>query len=102
MSDAAQEAVWIRRLLGEMGEPQEEATVIYEDNTGAIAVTMNPVLHRRMKHVDIRAHYVRELVRDKVVLPTYCSTNEMLADLLTKPLAVVKFLALVKALGMQC
>ena len=59
LSLATQEAVWLRRLVEEMGNPDPEATVIYEDNQGAIATAHNPVFHRRTKHIQIRYHYVR-------------------------------------------
>ena len=51
VSLATQEAVWLRCLVEEMGNPDLEATVIYEDNQGAIATAHNPVFHRRTKHI---------------------------------------------------
>ena len=46
---------------------------------------------RRCKHIDVRHHYVRELVRDGAVRLDYCPSDENLADLMTKPLAHIKF-----------
>ena len=56
LSTATQEAIWLRRLLADVGEPLEEPIVIHEDNQGAIAMAKNPVGHARTKHIDIRYH----------------------------------------------
>ena len=56
LSTATQEAIWLRRLLTDVGEPLEEPIVIHEDNQGAIAMAKNPVGHARTKHIDIRYH----------------------------------------------
>ena len=86
---AVQEAVWLRRLL----------TV--EDNQGAIALAKNQVGHARTKHIDIRYHYIRETVQQEVVTLSYCTTKNMLADLLTKPLPREQFETLLQAMGME-
>ena len=72
LSLATQEAVWLRRLVEEMGNPDQEATVIYEDNQGAIAKAHNPVCHRHTKHIQIRYHYVREAVAEEIIKAIYC------------------------------
>ena len=64
LSTATQEAIWLRRLLSDVGKPLEEPIVINEDNQGAIAMAKNPVGHARNKHIDIRYHFVREGVQD--------------------------------------
>ena len=84
LSLATQEAVWLRRLVEELGKPDQEATVIFEDNQGAIATAHNPVFHRRTKHIQIRYHYVREEVAEEIIKAIYCPSSEMTADILTK------------------
>ena len=85
-SAAAQEAIHLRRLLESLGFKQDGPTVIYDDNQGAIAMTKNPVMHRRTKHIDIRHHFVREAVARGDVRLVYVPTSEQAADLLTKAL----------------
>ena len=85
-SAASQEAIHLRRLLESLGFKQEGPTVIYDDNQGAIAMTKNPVMHRRTKHIDIRHHFVREAVARGDVTLVYVPTSEQAADLLTKAL----------------
>ena len=65
---------------------EPEATLIWEDNTGTIAVAKNPVFSKRTKHIQIRYHFVRETVEEGVILLEHCPSREMTADILTKPL----------------
>ncbi|KAL0357030.1 UNVERIFIED_CONTAM: Retrovirus-related Pol polyprotein from transposon TNT 1-94 [Sesamum calycinum] len=53
------QAIWLRRILEDIGEKQEEPTTIYCDNKSAIAITKNPVQHSRTKHIDIKYHSLR-------------------------------------------
>ena len=46
----------------------------------------------RTKHIDIKFHYLRQLKEDGTIELEYCPTNEMPADLLTKPLPKPAFL----------
>ena len=100
LSSATQEAVWLRKLLSDLGVAPDEPTVLMEDNQGAIAIARNPVAHARTKHFDIRHHYVREAVQGVIDL-RYCPTSEMVADLLTKPLSRGQFEKLRLAMGMN-
>ena len=85
LSTAAQEVIWLQRLLADIGEPPEGPTEIYEDNQGAISMAKNPVGHARTKHIDIRYHFVCERVQDGAIALKYIGTEEMIADILMKP-----------------
>lgn len=100
LSSAAQEAVWLRRMLTELGA-SPECVILMEDNQSAIALAKNPVSHARTKHIDIRYHYVREVIQSGTVDVQYCPTAEMNADLLTTPLPIGPFEKLRVALGMD-
>ena len=58
LSTATQEAVWRRKLLKDFGEAQDQATMVMEDNQGAICIVKNPAEHSRTKHIDIHYHYM--------------------------------------------
>eukprot|EP00253_Pinus_taeda_P023320 PITA_23320 len=83
---AACQAVWMRRMLRSLGQEQAKGTVIYCDNSSAIALSKNFVFHKRKKHIDTRFHYIRELVRNGEIVLVHCRTQEKVADILTKPL----------------
>ena len=58
--------------------------ILYCDNTSAINISKNPVMHAKTKHIAIKYHHVRKLVEDKQVKMEYIHTKEQIAD--TKPL----------------
>ena len=91
LCSAAQEATWLRSLLESLGFTKSKATKLYEDNHGAIALTKNPKIHSRTKHIDIKYHYIREAVEKKDNELVYCPTDKMVADMLTKGLPRPKF-----------
>ena len=90
-SSAGQEAVWLRLLLQSLGFEQKKATVIQEDNQGCIALSKNPKFHARTKHIDIKHHYIRDLVTTNQIDLSYCASHKMVADVLTKPLPKEQF-----------
>jgi hypothetical protein len=88
---AAREAVYLRGLLEELGYPQSEPTVIYEDNQSAIAQTDHSTNFSRSKHVDVQYHYVKEQVLLGSIRIAYVPSTAQLADIFTKPLNYTRF-----------
>ena len=86
LSHATQEIIWLRRLFKDIGEKQEQPSIMNEDNQGAIELSRNPRFHKRTKHIDVAYHFVREKVNDKSIKVSYCPTDQMLADIMTKSL----------------
>jgi hypothetical protein len=82
---ASQEGIWIQSLLKELSIAVGKLKIL-QDNTGCIAISNNPVNHGRTKHIDIRHHYLRGLIKDGLMEMEYCPTKEMTADLLAKAL----------------
>ena len=91
--------MWLKKQLSDYGVESKETPILC-DNTSAIAITQNPILHSRTKHIDIRHHFIREHVEKKNVRIEYVSTESQLADILTKPLAEARFTQLRAELGM--
>ena len=87
LSGAAQEAVWMRQLLSDLGREVVGATTIQEDNQSAICMAKSPQFHGRAKHIDIKFHFVREQVNEGKIKLEYCQTGDMIADMLTKGLS---------------
>ena len=61
-SAAAQEAIWLNRLLEEMGFKSKKPITLYEDNKAAILFSDHPGDHRRSKHIDTRKYFSRDAV----------------------------------------
>ena len=95
LAAAVQEATHLRQLLGDLGcNISNSSITIYEDNIGCIAMSANPVFHKRTKHIAIKYHFVREKVESGEIDVKYVSTKQQLADILTKPLSKQKTILL--------
>ena len=94
----AREVIWIRMLLSELTGKCKTFN-IFCDNQAAINFVRNHVISSRSKHIDIRNHFVRDLMSQQVIDINYISTNENAADLLTKPLTKDKVINFRKHLG---
>jgi len=66
ISSCCTQLLWMKQMLGDYGI-NSEILLIHCDNTGAIDITKNPVHHTRTKHIEIRYHFIRELVEGKLV-----------------------------------
>jgi hypothetical protein len=82
-------------------EAEYMAMVIRCDNQGAISLTKNPTQHARTKHIDVQHHFVRERVENGEVTFEYCSTEEMVADVLTKALPKERHYKLISMFGLE-
>lgn len=101
LSEACQEAIWLRSLLEDFGQRQLGATVIHEDNQSCIAFVKAERATRRSKHIETREQFVRNLCDEGKVRLEYCSTDAMTADILTKPLGAQKQQRFASLMGMQ-
>ena len=101
-ADAAKQAVWLRRLLEDVGLGLGSSPLqLLNKNAGAIAQSRNPVNHERSKHIDMRHHFIREKVADKTISLEHVPSVGNLADLLTKGLPTETFTQLCDLLGME-
>ena len=99
---ASKEVMWARALLGEMGHQQLEPTVLGEDNMSTIAMIQNDCNGQKTKHIAIRFNLIRELVQQLEIAMKHQPTQEMISDILTKPLDPKPFMYLrKKLLGMM-
>lgn len=85
---AAKEVVWLRGLLDFLRAVQRAPTVIYDNNRSTIALVGRGQTSRRTKHIEVRFHYTRDKIADKTIQVEYCPTNKMIANGLTKALAL--------------
>ncbi|GKE85699.1 hypothetical protein Tco_1559441 [Tanacetum coccineum] len=88
------------RLLKDYGFDLNKIPLYY-DNKSAIAICCNNVQHSRSKHIDIRHHFIREQMENRVVELYFVETNYQLADILTKGLPRERFKFLLPRLGMK-
>lgn len=101
MASAAQEALWLRQLHLEFGLKEDCTLPIYCDNQSAIRLAMNDCYKPRTKHIDIRYHFLRDNVNNKLINFMYCKGSEMVADILTKGTTYEKHLYCVRKMGLH-
>ena len=88
------EGIWLKALFNELGEEVKSIEVL-EDNNAAIRIACNPILSQRSKAIDIRYHIARFYVQRGDFNISYISTENQLADALTKAVpekVITKFL----------
>ena len=86
LSRCAQQMVWMQSWLTEVDIEHSLPGLIKADNRGAIALTKNTKDHGKVKHIDIRHHYIRELLKSGAILIEQVASSDNLADMFTKPL----------------
>jgi hypothetical protein len=91
ISATVQEVKWISQLLMELEFPMKLPIKLFSDNQAAISISTNDINHSRTKHIDIRHHYIRDAIKNKEVELSWVDTNNQVADILTKPLAISQF-----------
>ena len=98
---ACTQLLWMKQILKDYEIEQGKMT-LYCDNLSAINISKNPVQHSRTKHIDIRHHFIRDLVEHSIVTLEHMPTKNQLADLFTKPLDKERFKTLRMSIGMIC
>lgn len=91
ISEACKRLLPLKRLFVEVNcSKSADPLLIREDNQGAIQLVQSGNVGRRSKHIDTRVHFVRDLAVSKTISLEYCPTEEMIADMMTKPLGSIK------------
>ena len=101
LSELAKEILWMRELCTEIGQELIGPTTIFEDNKSAIAIANDPVHHGRVKHIQVKVHFFRDHLKKGHLKLEYISTENQVADLLTKPLPAVQHLKLAQEMGLR-
>ena len=81
---------------------ENKCLTVFCDNSSAINISENHVQHSHIKHIDMRYHFIRELVEQKTLILEYVETTKQIADILTKSLDSVGSDSLRKSLGAWC
>ena len=100
LSDTTHSMLWLHTFMSEL-DLDITPIPMCVDNQGAIFMAQNPVQDKRTKHIDIRHHFIREHVFSGLLKLYHVSTGDMIADVLTKPLALPKFLHFHALLGLR-
>ena len=83
---AAKEGIWLCRLTGEILTSKLESMTLYCDNQAALKLAQDDNYHTHTKHIDIRYHFIQDVVEWGLIDLQYCPMDDMTADILTKAL----------------
>ncbi|KAL5858312.1 hypothetical protein ACOSQ3_005770 [Xanthoceras sorbifolium] len=88
--EAIKEAIWMRGLFGELSL-DHKVIVVHCDSQSAIHLTKDQMFHERTKHIDVKYHFVRDIISQGDISVKKIGTADNPADMLTKSLSVSKF-----------
>nr|GEY39470.1 retrovirus-related Pol polyprotein from transposon TNT 1-94 [Tanacetum cinerariifolium] len=100
LSTCCTQVLWMRTQLTDYGFHFDKIPM-YCDSKAALAISCNPVQHSRIKHIDVRYHFIKEKVEKGIVELFFIGTEYQLADFFTKALPEERFKYLVRRLGMR-
>ncbi|XP_071723183.1 secreted RxLR effector protein 161-like [Rutidosis leptorrhynchoides] len=99
MAKTVCEIVWLRGLLLDLGARVKGPTLLFYDNDSTLKLTANPVLHERMKHIEVDCHFTQEKIQEGIVETRGIRTSEQPADIFTKPIYQRQHTYLLNKLG---
>jgi hypothetical protein len=98
----AKEAIWLRQLLSELSLDTLSPTILHVDNQSTIAIAKNPEFHDCTKHIDVRHHFLQQVVEDGTVELHYTPTGDQVTNALTKGLPPTLFSKFRDEMGICC
>jgi len=87
LANAASETIWLLSLFQELGLSLTSPPTLLCDNLGATQLSLNPIQHSPMKHIQIDLHFVRDMAQKGMLKVHHVHNQDQLADLLTKPMS---------------
>eukprot|EP00961_Rhodomonas_salina_P163520 2202319-Rhodomonas_salina.1 len=85
-SAAGCDVAYFRMILDQLGIPQTQPTIVFEDNWACIHLSRNAVLHHKSKHINVRVYHLRDLCKAGIMSLLKIGTDDQVADALTKAL----------------
>ncbi|GJT30182.1 retrovirus-related pol polyprotein from transposon TNT 1-94 [Tanacetum coccineum] len=73
---ASCQAIWLRRILKDVGHEQVKPAIIKCDNKSTVLLARNPIYHGRTKHIEIKHHYIRELIANREIQLEECRSDK--------------------------
>nr|GEV65296.1 retrovirus-related Pol polyprotein from transposon TNT 1-94 [Tanacetum cinerariifolium] len=101
LTDAVNEAIWLRGLLKELGV-KLNIVAFNCDNQGAIDLSRNHVFHERIKHINVCYHFIKEVLETKKVKVLKVGTEHNATDALTKVVPGLKLQHCLELLNLLC
>ena len=101
MTSAIQELIWLKKLSHELIPLSNNQIILYCDNKSTIQYVTNNSYSNRTKHIEIKSNFIREHIETGILKLVYLSTDQMVADKLTKGMATGKQVLLSSSIGLN-
>ncbi|KAG8482489.1 hypothetical protein CXB51_024203 [Gossypium anomalum] len=101
ITEACKEAIWLKGLFSELNEDLQISTV-FCDSQSTIFLTKDQMFHERTKHIDVRYHFVCDIIARGDIVVSKISTHENPTDMMTKSLPITKFEHCLDLIGVHC
>lgn len=88
--EAVKEAIWLKGLVAELSSVQLEST-LRVDSQSAIHLIKNQIFHERTKHIDVKFHFIRDVIEEGAIKVEKVITDDNAANMLTKIVLLAKF-----------
>ena len=89
-AEACKEAIWLAHLVKDLGMTVEMPT-LHCDSQSAIMLAKNPIFHAKTKHIDVKYHFIKDMLEDKLMKLVKVHIDDNPADLMTKGLPPERF-----------
>lgn len=99
-NEATKEIIWMKRLFLQI-TILKELPILQVDNSAAVRLAQNPEFHRRTKHIAIKHFFIREKINDQELGIQLISTQDQVADIMTKPLSAIRIKILCDKMGLN-
>ncbi|MBW0550612.1 hypothetical protein O181_090327 [Austropuccinia psidii MF-1] len=100
MNICSKQLRWLTFVFNDLGHVSPQP-ILFNDNSGAVTISKQASLNANTKHIEVRYQYVCDCVMKRLIKVVQVSTNDMIADVLTKPLGVVKLQEVYKQLHLK-
>ena len=99
-SAACQEVKWLLNFGALPHVSLTQPMTLWCDNQGAVLLSLNGIQHQSTKHIDLRHHFIRDMVKGDLVSIKHIGSNDQVADIMTKYLTPEKFKTFRRKLGL--
>lgn len=101
LADVTREILWLQQLLRDFHVTVTTTAKVFCDNKSAVYIATNPVFHERTKHIEIDCHTTRDQIKLGNLKALHVSSENQLADILTKPLHPKPFYSLLGRMSLS-